>query len=796
MADSLDLGTLQIRIRAEGADQVQRDLNNVASATNNVGSNTNNAQTGIRSLGSAFTDAVKNTKVFGVSIGDVMGGMDGATLASGVLGGAIGALVTMGVQVAIQAFTQLIAKMKELVVETFNVGVSFQAQMSKVAAISQATDTEFEQLVDGARKFGKETVFSATEAAQALEYTALAGWNVQQSMDGMPGILNLASASSMDLARASDIVTDYLTAFGMEAAESTRLVDVMAYAMSNTNTNTEQLGEAYKNSASTAYAFGLSVEEATAWLGKMADAGKKGGEAGTALNSVLARLYGQNEKATAALSKYGLTMYEANGDAKSFTQTMGEMQQAMKSMTDAERNSFLRDVAGTNQLAAFNTMMAASAEEVRGLTTELENAEGTSTKMSKTMTDNIWGLQKSIGSKFESIQLSIFNIFEPIATGVLKIVNSVMGLGDKLWGAFSGIVSKITGLFVPFVDVVVAIFDTLVDLVWPIIEPFFLLLETGLGNQLNSWRVFADVAIEVIGQIKNTLMPFVEFIGNTFMVAVDLLSGNWESAMERMDNAGVLAAQGIINAFLLIPNALIAVINGAISAIDETLGTTTEKIDYITADISGLFGKSKDELGGLATGTKTAFSDVGSTIAEACAEGEEAIDSLGKAYENYLQKNMSEYEKQLREQYDGGTLAEEKKIQKRLALHEEMLKKQLAQDEEYEKKRAEFASKYRVVTTTNGNSTSISYVPRNANGTSNFSGGLTRMNEVGPELTFIPRGAQIVNNHETKEMFTNMADNSGVESRLDSLIATIQKVERVIKMLPNEQQMLARGGVV
>lgn len=796
MADGLDLGTLNIKIKAEGAKQTQKELDDVAKASENTDQKTQGTQNTMKSLGSAFMDAVKNTKVFGVSLGDLAGGLGDSAVQSAMLGGAMAALVSSGIDLAIQAITKLIGVMKELVVQTFEVGVEFQAQMSKVSALSGATNREFEQLVKGARKFGAETVFSATEAAQALEYTSLAGWDVQESMDGLPGILNLAAASSMELGKSSDIVTDYLTAFGMQAKESINLVDIMAYAMSNTNTNTEQLGEAYKNSASTAHAFGLSVEETTAWLGKMADAGKKGGEAGTALNSVLARLYGQNKQATDALSTYGLTMYEVNGDAKSFTQTMGEMQKAMKGMTDAEKNSFLRDVAGTNQLAAFNTMMAASADEVRGFTNEIENAGGTSDRMAKTMTDNIWGLQKSIESKFESIKLSIFSVFEPLISGVMKIYDSFLNVTDKLWQSMGGVLSKITGMITPFVDVIVATFNTIVDLAWPIIEPFFVLIETGVSKNLTHIKTFGDAFINVLDQIKNALMPFVEAVNNVLMSVVDVINGDWQSAMGRLEDAGVLAAQGVVNAFLLIPNTIIAVINAAIGGINEMMNISIEKMDYITADISGFFGKAKDNLGNLATGTKTAFENVGSTIKDACEEGEKAIQGLGKVYEDYLQKNMSEYEKQLREQYDGGTLREEKKIQEKLALHERMLKKQLEEDEKYEKRKLEMQEKYYTKTVTENGRTSISYVPRNANGTSNFSGGLTRMNEVGPELTFVQKGAQIVNNHETKEMFNNIADNSGVESRLDGLRTDIQELKRVLKMLPSEQQMLDRGGMV
>ncbi|MBC8581058.1 phage tail tape measure protein [Zhenhengia yiwuensis] len=797
---SLDLGTLLTHVKVDGAREAQKDLNNVADSTERVEKKSGSVKATIQSLGNGFLDAVKNINLFGMSVGDIASGMGDASIQSGLLGGAMAALVSTGVQLAIQAFMQLISVMKELIVQTFEVGVAFQAQMSKVAAISGATNKEFEELVKGARKFGAETVFSATEAAQALEYTSLAGWNVQESMDGLPGILNLAAAASMDLGKASDIVTDYLTAFGLEVKESTRLADVMAYAMSNSNTNVEQLGEAYKNSASTARAFGLSVEEATAWLSKMADAGVKGGEAGTALNSVLARLYGQNKIATDAMTAYGLSMYEANGKAKSFTQVMGEMQDAMTRMTEAEKNSFLRDVAGTNQLAAFTTMLAASADEVTHFTSELENATGTSERMAKTITDNIDGLQKAIGSKFESIQLSLFSVFEPLISGILKLFNSVANWWDKLVGGISGYMSKWVGQITPFIDVVVAIFDTLVDLVWPLIEPLFLLIEAMFGKNLESLKTMGNACIAVIGEIKNALMPFVEFFNNTMMVAVDLFTGNWESAMERMELLSVLAIQGVVNAILLIPNAFIAVINAVVDGMNDRLGTSIKKLDYIRADIVSFYKEAKKGSEELAEGADQALTDVADSVSSSFVDMEksatDSIEKISDAYSNYFNKQMSEYEKQLREQFNGGTLAEEKKIQRKLALHEEMLKRQLEEDEKYEKRRAELEAKYRKVTVTNGNSTSISYVPRNANGTSYFSGGLTRMNEVGPELMFVERGAKIVNNHETREMFNNIADNSGVENRLDTLISAIQKVERVIKMLPSEQQMLARGGLV
>ncbi|MFR2837838.1 MAG: hypothetical protein ACLTBU_02040 [Zhenhengia sp.] len=242
-------------------------------------------------------------------------------------------------------------------------------------------------------------------------------------------------------------------------------------------------------------------------------------------------------------------------------------------------------------------------------------------------------------------------------------------------------------------------------------------------------------------------------------------------------------------------------IAGGINSILESVrGKSNEVLDSISSIGKKTSGTVTYEMQDMASATKDAMGDAATSVEDTFNGMEESakdsLNGISEAYKSFFQKQMSEYEKQLREQYNGGTLREEKKIQEKLALHEKMLNKQLEKDEEYEKRRAEIEKKYRMQSSTENGRTVISYVPRNANGTSYFSGGLTRMNEVGPELMFVERGAKIVNNHETREMFNNIADNSGVENRLDTLISAIQKVERVIKMLPSEQQMLARGGLV
>lgn len=519
---TLDNQTIAYNNARATMGNLETQLRETTNAMDQLGDETRDTSQDVEGIGGngnpfgQFTGGVKEalgeTKIFGVSLGDLGGALSGAidltTLLTGVVAGATAAFT----ELAIEGIKQAIAAMKQFIAEAIELGTQFQAQMSRVEAISGAVGTNVQKLTDSAREMGRETVYSAAEAAQGLEYMALAGWSAQESIEGLPAVLNLASAAGMDLGLASDIVTDYLTAFGMQVKDSQRLVDVMSYSMSHSNTNVEQLGEAYKNCASTCAGFGLSVEESTAWLSKMADAGKKGGEAGTALNSVLARMYGQNKKATDALERYGLSMYEANGKAKTFTETMREIQEAMKDMTDQEKNSFLRDVAGTNQLAAFNTMMAASADEVENFTNKLEAANGTAEKMSKTMNDNIAGLKKSINSKVEDLKLSIYTVLEPIISMVLKLVETILNNATQYMKPMSDLIAAILDpirtIFNATMDIIQLINNKLLPILSGPLKAITSLLQ-GIGSVISA---ICNVVVTGVSTILEVLQPIIDVI--------------------------------------------------------------------------------------------------------------------------------------------------------------------------------------------------------------------------------------------------------------------------------------------
>lgn len=305
--------------------------------------------------------------------------------------------------------------LKNTVSDVIQTGEQFTAAISKVGAISGATAEELQQLEDAARLYGSTTMYSAKEAADALQYMALAGWNTEQSIEGLPSVLNLAASSGMDLGRASDIVTDYITAFGLSVDDAARFVDIMSYAMSHSNTTTEMLGEAYKNCAATARSMGFSVEEVTAALMTMANAGVKGGEAGTTLNTLMTRLATDTKGCATALKEYGVEIYDAQGTMKSLSEILSGMVSVWDTLTQKQQANLSKAIAGTNQYAGFQTLMQGMSQAAKDAgmsfedyTAALEECSGTASEMSAAMTDNLTGDLKAMQSAMDELKLKIF----------------------------------------------------------------------------------------------------------------------------------------------------------------------------------------------------------------------------------------------------------------------------------------------------------------------------------------------------------------------------------------------------
>lgn len=343
--------------------------------------------------------------------------------------------VGQAVQTAGQHMMKVTTAIGGVAAASVTVAANFEQQMSKVQATSGATAEETDKLTESARQWGRDTKYSATEAGEAFEYMALAGWKTDDMLEGIGGILNLAAASAMDLGTASDIVTDYLTAFGLSAKDAGKFADEMAYAMSHSNTTTEALGEAYKNCAATAASMGYSVEETTAVLMTMANAGVKGGEAGTALNAIMTRLATDTKGCATELAKYGVEVYDAQGSMNSLSSILTGVRGVWNNLTDEQQANLAKTIAGTNQFSALQTIMSGLSDEAiaSGMSFSdyaeaLQNCDGTASDMAATMQDNLLGRLTQLKSKLEDIGITVGNALLPFME---KAVAKIGELADK-----------------------------------------------------------------------------------------------------------------------------------------------------------------------------------------------------------------------------------------------------------------------------------------------------------------------------------------------------------------------------
>ena len=303
----------------------------------------------------------------------------------------------------------------------------FEAVMAKVKAITVSDDKAMQQLTATARELGEKTMFSATQAGEAMTYLGMAGWNSQQIMAGMPGLLNLAAASGTDLARTADIVSDDLTAFGLGAEHAGHMADVFAKTSTKTNTNVEMLGETMKYAAPVAHAFGASLEETAALTGIMANSGIKASAAGTALRSGFLRLAGTSAKSTKAIEEMGLSLSEATAQQEEARAALASLGIAMddtngprkmgaivrdladktKDMSKEQRLATLATIFGTNAASAWVAVIDQGPDALDQLTKELENSDGAAAAMAETMQNNARGAMIRLQSATESVAISI-----------------------------------------------------------------------------------------------------------------------------------------------------------------------------------------------------------------------------------------------------------------------------------------------------------------------------------------------------------------------------------------------------
>jgi TP901 family phage tail tape measure protein len=326
-------------------------------------------------------------------------------------------------------------------------GAKFDAQMSKVSAVSGATGKDFDKLRNQAKELGSTTVWSATEAGQGMEFLARAGWKTDEIMSAMPNVLNLATASAIDLGTASDIASNIVSGFGDTAQNSQRYIDVLAKTTASSNTDMLQLGDAMKYVAPVANTFGWSVEETASAIGKMSDAGIQGSQAGTALRAGLLRLASPSKEARTMMDELGMAMFDAQGNMKSMPQMIGELEKATAGMTSEQKAHTLSTIFGTEAVSGFMALMDVGSGTLGEFTGELENADGTAGNMATTMSDNLAGSFKGLLSALEGLAISFSDVMTPAIQKATEFITGLVQKFDAMSPATKGII-VIVGLLV------------------------------------------------------------------------------------------------------------------------------------------------------------------------------------------------------------------------------------------------------------------------------------------------------------------------------------------------------------
>lgn len=388
---------------------------------------------GATDLAKAYVQIIPSTKDFSANLTAALGPELGA---AGVgAGEALGVGMAKGVSMGSLALVAAGGAAVSFGKKAVEAGMDFDTAMSQVQATLLADKSEMQELRDFALEMGSSTKFTATEAAEALNYMALAGYDAKTSMAMLPTVLNLAAAGNMALATASDMVTDAQTALGLNLDQTRVMVDQMAKTASKSNTSVSQLGDAMLTIGGTAQYMAGGTTELTTVLGILADNGIKAGEGGTHLRNMLLKLVDPTEDGRKVLDDLGVSIFDADGKMRSFADIFPELAEAMDDLTDQERLDNLSQLFNTRDIAAANALMETSRERWEELETAIDGATGAAEKMAEIQMDNLEGSVTKLKSAYEGLQITIAQGVTPAMKNMVD--NATYGI-QQLNGLISG----------------------------------------------------------------------------------------------------------------------------------------------------------------------------------------------------------------------------------------------------------------------------------------------------------------------------------------------------------------------
>lgn len=526
------------------------------------------------------------------------------------LGGKLGSIAKSSIGAFTSAVAGITTALGGLATAAVKIGMDFEAQMSRVKAISGATAEEFIKLNDLAVQLGADTAFSAKEAAEGMENLASAGFSVNEIIDAMPGMLDLAAASGEDLATSSDIAASTLRAFGLEASEASHVADVLAKNAGDTNAAVYDTGEAMKYVAPVASSLGLSLEEVTGAIGLMANAGIKGSQAGTTLRGALTRLTKPTDDMVAAMEEMGFSAFDSEGKMKNLSTIISELKIGMEGWTDEAKSNALATIFGTEALSGMMALIDAGPEKINALTESLINSDGASKEYAKTMQDNLKGNIEELGGSLETLGIQFYqSVDNPLNDIVSSANNMVDGLSKAFTeGGFEGLVNQIgstlstiitqiasgaprmvelgvsviknfiTGIKDNIPIIMTSAIDIIMSLVNGIIEILPMLLEVGLQ------------AIITLGQgIAENLPTLIPTIVNLLISMCDMIIENLPLILDVAIDIILALVQGLVNALPTLIQEVPRIINSFADAIYSALPTVLKAgIDIILMLIKGL----------------------------------------------------------------------------------------------------------------------------------------------------------------------------------------------------------------
>lgn len=327
--------------------------------------------------------------------------------------------------------TEVASQARNAAGAVIEIGSAFEMGMSTVQAISGATGDDLTALTDKAKEMGANTKFSATEAAEAMQYMAMAGWKTDDMLNGIEGIMNLAAASGEDLATTSDIVTDALTAFGLTAQDSAHFADILAQASSNANTNVSMMGETFKYVAPVAGTMGYSAEDVATAVGLMANSGIKASQAGTSLRTMLSRMAKPTKEVQAAMDALGISLTDSDGNMKSLHEVMGDLRTGFGGLSEAESITMATMLGGQEAMSGLLAIVNASDADYQKLTDSIGACDGAAASMADTMQNNLEGQLTILGSAAQGLALEVYDSVKVALTDITKLgIDAVSNLTD------------------------------------------------------------------------------------------------------------------------------------------------------------------------------------------------------------------------------------------------------------------------------------------------------------------------------------------------------------------------------